>query len=121
MPELTFVQVLWHRIAKSIELLRAENPKDQIAAEALIDRLSSTEPSQSDDETPTTGPQYQPPSLPTCRPLSELPAKNAVEVFGFEDIEAIAAFLRKRYTRAPPHHRHSGRWRIKANGTNRKH
>lgn len=33
--------------------------------------------------------------------VEQIAHKTAVEVFGFEDIEAIAAFLRKRYTRAP--------------------
>ena len=81
----------------TIELLRAENPKDQIAAKALIDRLSGTTPSYSDDETPAI-----PAAIVTDMPAVERIAReNAVEVFGFEDIEAIAAFLRKRYTRAP--------------------
>lgn len=77
-----------------------ENPKDQIAAEALIDRLSSIEPSRSDGETPDR------PAIPAAI-VTDMPAveqiarKTTVEVFGFEDIKAIAAFLRKRYTRAP--------------------
>ena len=33
--------------------------------------------------------------------VEQVARETAVEVFGFEDIEAIAAFLRKRYTRAP--------------------
>lgn len=83
----------------SIELLRAENPKDQIAAKALIDRLSGTH-SCSDIETPDR--PAAPAAIVTNMPAVEQVAREtAVEVFGFEDIEAIAAFLRKRYTRAP--------------------
>lgn len=83
----------------SIELLRAENPKDQIAAKALIDRLSGAH-SCSDIETPDR--PAAPAAIVTNMPAVEQVAREtAVEVFGFEDIEAIAAFLRKRYTRAP--------------------
>lgn len=83
----------------SIELLRAENPKDQIAAKALIDRLSGAH-SCSDIETPDR--PAAPVAIVTNMPAVEQVAREtAVEVFGFEDIEAIAAFLRKRYTRAP--------------------
>lgn len=83
----------------SIELLRAENPKDQIAAKALIDRLSGAH-SCSDIETPDR--PAAPAAIVTNMPAVEQVAlETAVEVFGFEDIEAIAAFLRKRYTRAP--------------------
>lgn len=83
----------------SIELLRAENPKDQIAAKALIDRLSGA-PSCSDIETPDR--PAAPAAIVTNMPAVEQVAREtAVEVFGFEDIEAIAAFLWKRYTRAP--------------------
>ena len=83
----------------SIELLRAENPKDQIAAKALIDRLSGAH-SCSDIETPDR--PATPAAIVTNMPAVEQVAREtAVEVFGFEDIEAIAAFLRKRYTRAP--------------------
>ena len=83
----------------SIELLRAENPKDQIAAKALIDRLSGAH-SCSDNETPDR--PATPVAIVTNMPAVEQVAREtAVEVFGFEDIEAIAAFLRKRYTRAP--------------------
>lgn len=58
----------------TIELLRAENPKDQIAAEALIDRLSSIEPSRSDDEAPDR--PAMPAAIVTDMPaLSKLPAK----------------------------------------------
>lgn len=83
----------------SIELLRAENPKDQIAAKALIDRLSGAH-SCSDIETPDR--PAAPAAIVANMPAVEQVAREtAVEVFGFEDIEAIAAFLRKRYTRAP--------------------
>lgn len=83
----------------SIELLRAENPKDQMAAKALIDRLSGAH-SCSDIETPDR--PAAPAAIVTNMPAVEQVAREtAVEVFGFEDIEAIAAFLRKRYTRAP--------------------
>ena len=83
----------------SIELLRAENPKDQIAAKALIDRLSGAH-SCSDIETPDR--PAAPAAIVTNMPAVEQVAREpAVEVFGFEDIEALAAFLRKRYTRAP--------------------
>ena len=84
----------------TIELLRAENPKDQIAAEALIDRLSGIEPSRSDDETPDR--PAMPAAIVTDMPaVEQIARKTAVEVFDFEDIEAIATFLQKRYTRAP--------------------
>lgn len=83
----------------TIELLRAENPKDQIAAKALIDRLSGA-PSCSDIETPDR--PATPAAIVTNMPaVEQIARETAVEVFGFEDIEAIAAFLRKRYTRAP--------------------
>ncbi len=84
----------------TFELFRAENPKDQIAAEALIDRLSSESPSQANDETPDR--PAKPVAIVTDMPRVERIAREAaIEVFGFEDIEAIVAFLRKRYTRAP--------------------
>lgn len=84
----------------SIELLRAENPKDQIAAKALIDHLCGTIPSPSDEETPDR--PAAPAAIVTNMPaVEQIARETAVEVFGFEDIEAIAAFLRKRYTRAP--------------------
>ena len=84
----------------TIELLRAENPKDQIAAEALINRLSSALPSHSGNETPDR--PATPAAIVTNMPrVEQIARENAIEVFGFEDIEAIVAFLRKQYARPP--------------------
>lgn len=99
-----------HRTASSRKSKRSNSRR------ALIDRLSSIEPSRSDGETPDR------PAIPAAI-VTDMPAveqiarKTTVEVFGFEDIKAIAAFLRKRYTRGAAYHCHSGRRRIETNGT----
>lgn len=114
----------------AIELLRAENPKDQIAAQALLGRLKAhantkivkgdTECSQCgkaistnsvDGIQPNTQKDSSPrnpnsPELPTAlvTDMNELAcaAKEAhIPVFGYEDIEQLATFVQKRYARAP--------------------
>lgn len=84
----------------AIELLRAENPKDQAAAEALIARLEANTSGIVDNETPDC------PAIPTAvvtdMPKVERAAHaKGLAVFGFEDAEGIASFVRKRYARAP--------------------
>lgn len=84
----------------TIELLRAENPKDQIAAKALIDHLCGTIPSPSDEETPDR--PAAPAAIVTNMPaVEQLPAKPRLRYSGSKTLKLLRRFLRKRYTRAP--------------------
>lgn len=98
----------------AIELLRAENPKDQQAAPALIERLGFVSGSQNDLEPEAEpsadarpdGSTPQRPSLPagivTDMPEVEAAAHRAqVPVFAFGDIEGICTFVKERFVRAP--------------------
>ena len=84
----------------TIELLRAEKPKDQAAADALIARLEADEGNAAGGETPDC------PAIPvavvTDMPKAEHAARaKGLPVFGFEEAGAIASFVRERYARAP--------------------
>lgn len=84
----------------TIELLRAENPKDQAAAPALLERLST------ESESPEASCDPDRPGIPAALVTDMPDVRDAalhakVPVFGFEDIEELAMFLRKHYARAP--------------------
>lgn len=84
----------------TIELFRAENPKDQAAAPALLERLR-TGAGKSEEHADPDAPGV-PAALVTDMPaLHEAARKAHVPTFGFEDINGITAFLRKHYARAP--------------------
>ncbi len=92
----------------AIELFRAENPKDQAAASAMLQRLESAQGLEIDSAAPnaTTVRNPDAPELPvalvTDMPdLAQAAEAASIPVFGFEDIDAICSFAQERYARAP--------------------
>ncbi len=92
----------------AIELFRAQNPKDQAAASAMLARLESTQTTESDSAATGAAAVRNPdaPELPvalvTDMPdLAQAAEAASIPVFGFEDIDAICSFVQERYARAP--------------------
>ncbi len=92
----------------AIELFRAQNPKDQAAASAMLARLESTQTTESDSAATGAAAVRNPdaPELPvalvTNMPdLAQAAEAASIPVFGFEDIDAICSFVQERYARAP--------------------
>ena len=95
----------------AIELLRAENPKDQAAAAALLERLERQPRvgqggGPADAKHPEGIRNPDDPELPTAlvTDIDQLAcaAKAAgIPAFGYEDIEQLATFVQERYARAP--------------------
>ncbi len=92
----------------AIELFRAQNPKDQAAASAMLARLESTQTTESDSAATGAAAVRNPdaPELPvalvTDMPdLAQAAEAASIPVFGFEDIDAICSFVQQHYARAP--------------------
>ena len=91
----------------AVELFRANNPKDQAAASAMLQRLEQAK-APAPDSIAYSGTMRNPdkPELPvalvTDMPdLAQAAEKADIPAFGFEDIERICEFVQKRYARAP--------------------
>ena len=93
----------------AIELLRAENPKDQAAATALMKRLraqSDTHGTVREGVVDNNEGDPDDPELPTAlvtnmEPLAHEAQAAGIPVFGYEDVEQLATFVQTRYARAP--------------------
>lgn len=92
----------------AIELFRAENPKDQAAATAMLQRLESAKVQKVGHSLPNEGHKRNPdaPELPvalvTNMPdLANAAAEAQIPTFGFEDVDRICTFVQSRYARAP--------------------
>lgn len=90
----------------SIELFRADNPKDEAALPAFLDRLANNteNPTPQYREEPNASPDN--PDLPaavvTDMPqLAQVAAEADIPVFGFEEIERLCSFIEKRFVKAP--------------------
>ncbi len=90
----------------AIELFRANNPKDQAVAPAMLQRLKSATTMGVDPAADAALRNPENPELPVAL-VSDMPelaqAADAagVPVFAFEDIEQICLFVQERYARAP--------------------